>query len=137
MFKETFCFISMLFGHHTCPDEKVLPAKATSQSGAIISSVHAGNERGKTHVTGSVTKGQCAGAVSTARTHLDITATKNGKALRTVATGFSPSTIPANRQGSCGRSTFAVNLSELPSDAEIAVAVHDQPMRLCPHYANK
>ena len=137
MFKETFCFISMLFGHHTCPDEKVLPAKSTSQGGAIIANVHAGNERGKTHVTGSVSKGMCAGTVSTARTHLDITATKNGKVIRKVATGFSPSTIPASRQGNPGRSTFAVNLSELPSDAEIAVAVHDQPMRLCPHYANK
>ena len=137
MFKETFCFISMLFGHHTCPDEKVLPAKPTSQCGVIVASVHAGNERGKTHVTGSVEKGMCAGIVSTARTHLDITATKNGKIIRKVATGFSPSTIPASRQGTCGRSTFAVNLSELPPDAEITVAVHDQPMSLCPSYAKR
>ena len=137
MFKETFCFLSMLFGHHTCSDEKVLPAKATSHSGAIIANVHAGNERGKTHVTGSVEKGMCAGTVSTARTHLDITATKNGKIIRKVATGFSPSTIPPTRQGTCGRSTFAVNLSELPPAAEITVAVHDQPMSLCPSYAKR
>ena len=137
MFKETFCFISMLFGHHTCPDEKVLPAKATSQNGAIISSIHAGNERGETHVTGSVTKGMCAGTVSTSRTHLDITATKMGKVIRKVATDFSPSTIPASRQGNPGRSTFGVSLNALPTDAEIAVAVHDQPMRLCPYYAKQ
>ena len=137
MFKETFCFISMIFGHHTCPEEKVLPAKATSQSSAIIASVHAGNERGKTHVTGSVEKGMCAGMVSTARTHLDITATKKGKVIRKVATGFAPSTIPASRQGKPGRSTFGVSLNALPADAEVAVAVHDQPMRLCTHYANK
>jgi len=127
----------MLFGHHTCPDEKVLPAKATSQCSVIIASVHAGNERGKTHVTGSVKKGMCAGTVSATRTHLDITATKKGKIIRTVATGFSPSTIPASRQGTCGRSTFAVNMSELPPGTEITIAVHDQPMRLCPHFTKQ
>ena len=137
MFKETVCFVSMFFGHHTCPDEKQIPVQCTARDGIIICETHAGNERGATHISGSVEKGMSTGHISTANTHLDIVATRKGKVIRTFATEFFPRTIPETRQGVRGRSTFAISVKELPRDAEIAITVHQQPIRQCPHSARK
>lgn len=131
MFKESICFISMLFGHHSCPNENAIPVQSTSGNGVIIVNVHAGNERGKTHITGSVEKAMNAGSVNSSRVHLDITATQKGKVLRSLATTFFPTEIPATRRGTPGRSKFDVTISELPSNAEITVTVHRQPIGLC------
>lgn len=131
MFKESICFISMIFGHHSCPNENVIPVISTSGNGVIIANVHAGNERGKTHIRGSVEKAMNAGSVNSSRVHLDITATQKGKVLRSLATTFFPTEIPATRRGTPGRSTFSVTTSELPSNAEIAVTVHQQSIGLC------
>ncbi|MDD5349993.1 MAG: hypothetical protein PHQ12_07265 [Chthoniobacteraceae bacterium] len=137
MLKETLCFVSMLFGHHTCSDEKALTVRCTSRNGVVVCQTHAGNERGKTHISGSVEKGAGAANIHAASTHLDIVATRKGKVIRSVATGFFPATLPETRQGIRGRSTFDVRMGELPPDAEIAVSVHRQPMRLCPYSAKR
>lgn len=131
MLKETLCFVSMLFGHHTCPDEKALPVKSTSHHHVQVAYVHAANEHGKTHITGAVEKTTEAGSVSSAHTHLDITATQKGKVLWVKRTAFFPGTIPESRQGNRGRSTFDLTTKELPADAEITVVVHHQPLSLC------
>lgn len=137
MFKETLCFVSMLFGHHTCPDEKQIPVQCTSQGGIIICETHAGTERGATHISGSVAKGTGARHASASNTHLDITVSRKGKVVRTIATEFFPRTIPETRQGVPGRSNFALSLKELPPDTDIAITVHQQPLRKCPHSARK
>ena len=69
--------------------------------------------------------------VTAAGTHIDITAIKNGKAIRRVTTTFFPGTIPNSVQGNRGRSRFDVTLNALPADAQIEVAVHNEPKRLC------
>ena len=128
MIKEIICSITMLFDQHTCSDEKGLPIKAVSRDGVVIAGVHAGTEHGKTHITGSVEKAIGAGTVSTAWTHLDITATSGGKVIFTRATGFFPTTIPSSRQGKRGHSEFSLYVGALPAGAEISVTVHKQPL---------
>ncbi|XHR28623.1 MAG: hypothetical protein ACFUZC_22235 [Chthoniobacteraceae bacterium] len=131
MFIETICFVSMLTGHHSCPNEKVIPVQNESRSGVVVYQTHAGSEDGLTHISGIVKKGFGPGEVSAANTHLDITATRNGKVIRAIATDFFPKTIPATRQGTPGRSRFAVKIDELPPDAKIAVSVHREPLGAC------
>ncbi|GEM_PF-3354273 len=131
MFKETICFVSMLTGHHSCPNEKVIPVQNESRNGVVVYQTHAGVEDGYTHISGTVKKGFGPGEVSAANTHLDITATRNGKVIHAVATDFFPKTIPATRQGTPGRSRFAVKMGELPPDAKILVSVHREPLGAC------
>ena len=130
MLKETLCFISMLFGHHHCHEEKALPVKSISGNQVLIAHAHAGNERGKAHIVGTVEKAFSAGTVSSHRNHLDITVTQNGKVIQSMATTFFPMEIPATRQGIRGRSIFNITTGELPPDAEITVAVHGQPIHV-------
>jgi hypothetical protein len=134
MFKETICFVSMLTGYHGCPDEKVLFVQYASRDGVVICQAHAASEEGKTHIAGSVKKGFGAGDVNSSNAHLDITATQNGKVIRAVAADFFPTTIPATRQGTPGRSRFALEIPELPPDAKIAVNVHREPIGACKLY---
>ena len=124
MLKETVCIVSMAMGWHTCPNETKLPVTGISRDGLVVCSLHAGTDRGKTHINGKVEKSFGLPVSATTKNHVDIVITQKGKTIQSLRAGLLPSQIPATRQGVPGRSSFGVTLDPLPADAQITVVPH-------------
>lgn len=124
MLKEIACIASMTLGQHTCTNETELSITGIPRDDLVVRSLHAGTERGKTHIKGLVEKGFGVPGNASSATHVDIVITQKGKTIHNLRVGLLPSQVPASRQGSPGRSSFGVTLDPLPTDAQITVTPH-------------